>query len=59
MAPIEASGFPGVQRRAGIPSIVIMGPNGEEHVHMDCDGGSPIDRKGAGILEDWKAFAWP
>lgn len=58
-AGAEAGSFPGVKRRAGIPSLVVMGPNGEEHVHMDCDPPTEFNRKGAGILDDWGQFAWP
>jgi len=57
-AGAEAKSFPGTKRRAGIPSIVLMGPAGEEHVHMDCDPPVEIDRKGAAILDDWLAYKW-
>jgi len=55
----EASGFPGVKRRAGIPSIVIISPSGEECVHMDCDPPTEIMRKGDAILDDWNKYRWP
>ena len=86
-AGAEANQFPGVKRRAGIPSVrcrnsdhhcrimtrshrltrrpsrvqqlVVMGPNGEEHVHMDCDPPTEFNRKGAGVLDEWSKFAWP
>jgi len=56
----EASSFPGVQRRAGIPSIVIISPTGDELVHYDCDPApTPIMRKGDAILDDWLQHRWP
>ena len=58
-AGAEASQFPNAKRRAGIPSLVIMGPNGEERVHMDCDPPTAIRQKGDAILDDWAGFAWP
>ena len=54
----EAPHFPGVRRRAGIPSIVIISPTGEECVHMDCDPPSEITRKGDAILDEWVAYRW-
>merc|ERR1711920_260919 len=58
-AGAEAGDFPGTERRAGIPSIVIIGPNGEEHVHMDCDPATEINQKGEEILDEWLAYKWP
>ena len=55
----EAGGFPGVKRRAGIPSIVLISPTGAELVHMDCDPPTEIMRKGDLILDDWAAHRWP
>ena len=55
----ESSSFPGVKRRAGVPSIVIISPSGEELVHMDCDPPREINRKGDAILDDWVKHKWP
>jgi len=58
-AGAESGSFPGTKRRAGIPSIVVIGPNGEERVHMDCDPSTEINQKGEGVLDDWLPHAWP
>ena len=55
----EAGSFPGVKRRAGIPSIVIISPTGDELVHMDCDPPTEINRKGDAILDEWMQHKWP
>ena len=57
-AGAESSNFPGTKRRAGIPSMVIIGPDGAEKVHMDCDPPVEINRKGDGVLEDWMPHKW-
>jgi thiol-disulfide isomerase/thioredoxin len=54
----EAPSFPGVPRRAGIPSIVIISPTGDERVHMDCDPPTEIMRKGDAILDEWVNYRW-
>ena len=58
-AGAEASGFRGIKRRAGIPSIVIISPAGAELVHMDCDPPTAIMRKGDAILDEWGVHKWP
>lgn len=55
----ESSLFPGIKRRAGIPSIVIISPTGDELVHMDCDPPTEINRKGDAILDEWLQHQWP
>ena len=58
-AGAEAGSFPGIRRRAGIPSITIISPTGAELVHMDCDPPTEIMRKGEAILDEWAAHRWP
>ena len=54
----ESRLFPGVKRRAGIPSVVIISPAGDELVHMDCDPPTEINRKGDAILDEWMQHKW-
>lgn len=54
----EAPKLPGVKRRSGIPSIVIINQAGEELVHMDVDPPTEITRKGDAILDEWAAHCW-
>ena len=56
----EASKFKGTARRAGIPSMVVVGPSGEERVHMDCDPATELNRKGFALIDEWlAAHTWP
>ena len=57
-AGAESSHFPGIKRRAGIPSMVVVNALGEEKVHMDCDPPTEINRKGDGVLDEWLEFKW-
>lgn len=55
------SKFPGVNRISGIPSLVIVGPEGEKLEHLDCDEGpalAKIRSKGISLLDDWEKHAW-
>ena len=59
-AGAEAGNFPGVTRLSGIPSLVVIGQNGEKLEHLDCDDGpdlQAIKRKGTAILDDWAKHA--
>lgn len=59
-AGAEAAKFSGVARRAGIPSMVVVGPLGEERAHMDCDPPTELNRKGFGLIDEWlAAYRWP
>jgi thiol-disulfide isomerase/thioredoxin len=59
-AGAEVGRFKGVSRRAGIPAMVAVGPNGEERAHMDCDPPAELNRKGFGLIDEWLAkFTWP
>jgi hypothetical protein len=55
----EASNFPGVTRREGIPNVVVIGPQGEEHVFEKGEGSVAITTKGAAAFDDWAKFKWP
>ena len=58
----EAPEFPGIKRRAGIPTLVIIGAGFEEFGLYDCDDGGNglklLNSKGAGAFDDWAKYAW-
>ena len=58
----EKSDFPGIKRRAGTPTLVIIGPGFEEYGLYDCDDGGNglklLKSKGAGAFDDWAKHAW-
>ena len=63
-AGAEARLFPGAKRLSGIPTVLLVGPNGEKLQHLDCDGGPGkrlIQSKGAQLVDEWvaKGWAWP
>jgi thiol-disulfide isomerase/thioredoxin len=55
----EAAGFADVKRREGIPNLVVVGPNGEEHVFEEGEGSLAIEKQGAAAFDAWSVFAWP
>jgi hypothetical protein len=57
----EQPDFPNTSRRSGIPTLVIVGPDGKEEVLLDCDTPSVLkemEQKGAAFLEQWAKFKW-
>jgi cytochrome oxidase Cu insertion factor (SCO1/SenC/PrrC family) len=57
----EQDTFSTTQRRSGIPSLVVIGRNGEEKVLLDCDDPKVIremESKGASYLAQWQAYKW-
>ena len=63
-AGAESSLFRGAKRISGIPTMVIIAPNGEKLLHLDCDGGPGkrlIESKGSGVIDEWiaKGWKWP
>lgn len=57
----EQGDFPSTTRKSGIPSLVVIGPDGEGKALVDCD--SPdvlkeIQSKGVAFLDAWKPHAW-
>jgi len=53
----------GAKRRAGVPSLVIIGPNLEELAHFDCDsdgaGWKLLTSKGSAAIKELEKYAWP
>ena len=57
----EQALFPETKRRSGIPTLVVVDPDGKEQVLLDCD--SPkvikeIESKGTKFLDQWQQFKW-
>lgn len=46
--------WPGVKRRNGIPSLVVVGPDGEE---LEFNGVDVLSK--SGVPEAWSKMAWP
>jgi cytochrome oxidase Cu insertion factor (SCO1/SenC/PrrC family) len=50
-----------VQRRSGIPTLVVISPTGDEHVLLDCENPKvlkEIEHKGTKFLDQWDAYKW-
>jgi cytochrome oxidase Cu insertion factor (SCO1/SenC/PrrC family) len=57
----EQREFPDTTRKSGIPTLVVIGRDGEEKAMLDCDDPKvlkEIESKGSGFLERWEAFKW-
>lgn len=56
----EAADHPAVERRCGIPAIVVVGEDGTEHALLDCEaeGLALVNKLGSAVVEQWKPFAW-
>ena len=52
----ESAGFPGAERRSGIPALVVVGPGGEER---EFDAKRVLERDPAGAMAQWAAHKWP
>jgi len=60
-AGMEQLLFPATKRRSGIPTLVVVGSDGEEKALLDCDNRKvlqEIESKGSSFLDDWKQYAW-
>ena len=57
----EQGDFVGTTRKSGIPTLVVVGPEGQEKAMLDCDSPAvlrDIQSKGVAFLDAWKAHAW-
>lgn len=57
----EQREFPGTTRKSGIPTLVVIGRDGEEKAMLDCDDPKllkEMESKGSGFLKRWEAFKW-
>lgn len=57
----EQTDFPNVPRRSGIPTLVIVAPDGTAHDILDCDNATvvrDVERQGVAYLERWRNYAW-
>jgi len=57
----EQSDFPGVARKSGIPTLVVISQDGKAHVLLDCDDSKVIKEmqtKGVQYLEQWEQYKW-
>jgi hypothetical protein len=60
-AGAERSKFPSTKRRSGIPTLVLVDPEGKELDFLDCDNFSvirEIESKGSSFLNKWLSFKW-
>jgi hypothetical protein len=59
----EVGKFASVARREGIPTLIIVGPDGAElqlEKNSACEtGNSVITTKGVAVIDEWLQFAWP
>ena len=57
----EQRDFPGVERKSGIPTLVVVSKEGEAKVVLDCDDPKvlrEIESKGVSFLDAWEAHKW-
>ena len=52
----EQALFPDVERRNGIPSLVVVGPSGEELVFGALEH---VEKKGPVAVNEWEEHRWP
>ena len=53
--------FPGIKRRSGIPTLVVVDQSGSELELLDCDSYSvirQIESMGTSFLDRWKEYKW-
>jgi hypothetical protein len=53
--------FPNTKRRSGIPTLVVIDPDGKALDLLDCDNPTvinEIETKGSAFLDKWKHFRW-
>lgn len=53
--------FPSVERRSGIPTLVVVSPDGKEQAMLDCDSSKVIqevETKGTAFLDQWEQYKW-
>ena len=50
--------WPEVERREGIPSLVVVGPTGSELV-WTTDAIPAVEKQGPKAIASWAAYAWP
>ena len=59
----EVEKFAAVSRKEGIPTLIIVGPDGAElqmEKNSACEtGNSAITTQGVSIIDSWLQFAWP
>ena len=62
-APDEAAEFKGVKRRSGLPTLILVGANMQEHALLECASGGGgvklLNSKGAAVADVWARHAWP
>lgn len=57
----EQSDFPDTKRRSGIPTLIIIGKDGEEKEILDCDNRAVLkemESKGTDYLNRWTSHKW-
>lgn len=57
----EQANFPNTTRKSGIPTLVAVGPDGQEKDLLDCDSPAvlrDIQSKGVNFVNAWKQHAW-
>eukprot|EP00934_Nitzschia_sp_Nitz4_P002707 Nitzschia sp. Nitz4//scaffold423_size8454//1358//2143//NITZ4_009120-RA/size8454-snap-gene-0.8-mRNA-1//-1//CDS//3329551585//2697//frame0 len=50
-----------VPRRSGIPTLLVVSPEGKEMAILDCDDAKVIEdvkAQGTSLLDPWKSFLW-